>query len=370
VTTCGCGCNQQFLGRAERKPINGLYFLDSEHYGRYLKEQYLISCTGELLPIVREFLEGFAALHYGEHYTLRSGIGTFFQYLKIEGINSLEDVTPKTVTAYLAWAKKNDYRTAAKKISFVSTFFKWAIASGYRKYGNPVVPLIHRPRQQWRMPRPLDNEQLDYTWDLLNKRGNARLRLAAAIAEEAGLRIGEICRLRLQDVDLTRQRLFVRLPNKGKRERYGFFSGKVKQYYVEWMAERNPRNSNDDRLLHNTRGLPCKVQALGKEFSRVLCKTSEGKQRNEEGWDKWSTHALRHTMASNLVSAGADAATVMAAGGWKTYEAMCNYARVDAEVASRGYEEAMKRVQEKKHQVPRKKPLSVSEFLERKHKKA
>jgi integrase/recombinase XerC len=368
LLTCGCGCNQQFLGRAERKPINGLYFLSSKHYGVYQQEQYLISTTGVLLPIVREFQEGFAALHYGEHYTLRKSIGPFFEYLKLEGITSLEDVSPKTITAYLAWGKKNDRRSIARSASYISTFFKWAIASGYRKAGNPVVPLIHCIPQEWHMPRPLEDEQLDFTWDLLNKRGNARLRLAAAIAEEAGLRIGEICRLRLQDVDLTRQRLFVRLPNKGKRERYAFFSEKTKRYYAEWMKERKPRENNEDHLLHNTRGQRCTVHSLGQEFSRVLCKTFHGKARNEEGWDKWSTHRLRHTMASHLVSAGANAATVMEAGGWKTYEAMCGYARVDSEVARRGYEEAMKRVQEKKHEAPRKKPLSLSEFLERKRK--
>jgi integrase/recombinase XerC len=369
LVKCGCSCNQEFLGRAERKPINGLYFLSSKHYGAYQQEQYLVSSTGPLLPIVKEFLEGFAALHYGEHYTLRKSIGPFFEFLQIAGIASLEDVTPKTISAYLAWGKKTTRRSVANSPSFISTFFKWAIASGYRNGGNPVVPLIHRSRKQWRMPRPLDNKQLDFTWDLLHKRGNARLRLAAAIAEEAGLRLGEICRLRIQDIDLTRQRLFVRLPTKGKRERYAFFSDKTKRYYSEWMAERDPR-AKHDRMLHNTRLDPCTVSTLGHEFSRVLCKTYLGKQRNEEGWDTWSTHALRHTMASNLVSAGADAATVMAAGGWKTYEAMCGYARVDDEVARRGYEDAMKRVHQQKQQAPRKKALSLTEFLDLKRKKA
>lgn len=160
------------------------------------------------------------------------------------------------------------------------------------------------------------------------------------------------------------------LPNKGKRERYAFFSEKTKRYYAEWMAERKPRNANEDNLLLNTRGLRSTGTSLGREFARVLCKTYNGKPRNEEGWDEWSTHALRHTMASNLASAGADAATVMAAGGWKTYEAMCGYARVDAEVARRGYEDAMKRVHEKKQQARRKKPLSLPDFLDRNRKKA
>ncbi len=369
LLTCGCGCNQQFLGRAERKPINGLYFLSSKHYGAYQKEQYLVSSTGVFLSIVREFLEGFAASHYGERYTLRHSIGPFFEYLNLQGISSLDDVTSKTITAYLAWGRKNDRRSVAKGVSFVSTFFKWAIASGYRTAANPVVPLIHRTPQKKRMPRPLEPEQLDFMWDLLKKRGNARIRLAAAIAEEAGLRLGEICRLRLQDVDLIRQRLFVRLPNKGKSERYAFFSAKTKQYFAEWTAERDTRCKHDS-LLHNTRLNPCTTHSLGAEFKRTLSKTYLGKVRNEEGWDKWSTHALRHTMASNLATAGADANVVMAAGGWRTYEAMCGYTRVDSEVARRGYEEAMKRARETRQQAPRKKPLSFDEFLDRMRKTA
>ncbi len=369
ILICACGCGQEFLGRAERKPINGLYFLSPEHYGNYLRKQYLVSSAGPFLPIVQEFLDGFAAIHYREGYTLRKSIGPFFEFLQIEGVTSLEDVTPRTVTAYLAWGQKTDRRSVARSTSFVSTFFKWAIASGYRKAGNPVVPLIHGTRQRWRMPRPLEKDQLEFTWKLLCERGNARLRLAAAIAEEAGLRIGEICRLRVEDVDLKQQRLFVRLPNKGNRERYAFFSEKTKRYYDEWMAERDPRGKHDV-LLHNTLGNPCLVQQLGKEFSKVLCKTFLGQQVHETGWDKWSTHRFRHTMASNLVTAGADAATVMAAGGWKTYEAMCGYARVDADVARHGYEEAMSRVQQQKEQAPRKKALSPAEFLELKRKKA
>lgn len=368
LLTCGCGCNQQFLGRAERKPIDGLYFLSSRHYGVYQHNKYLDETCGAFKDLVREYLDGFATLHYRETQTVRSCVGPFFLFIKEKGISSLDEVTPKTVTQYLSWGEKSG-RKIARTISFVSTFFKWALAEGHRNGSNPVVSLIHRSRKQWRMPRPLETEQLDFTWDLLKKRGNARLRLAAAIAQEAGLRIGEICRVRMHDVDLKRQRIFVVLPNKANRERHAFFSEQTKQYYAEWLAERNP-NCKHDRLLHNTRLDPCTTATLGQEFKRVLCKTYVGKTRNEVGWEKWSTHALRHTMASNLVSAGADAATVMAAGGWRTYEAMCGYARVDAEVARRGYEEAMKRVQQQKRLTPRKKALSLSEFLELKRKKA
>jgi integrase len=258
LLSCGCGCGQEFLGKAERKPIDGKYFLSARHYGNYLHAKYVTETSGVFRDLVVEYLEGFAILHYKEQQTARRALGPFFRFLNEEGISSLNDVEPKTITKYLAWAKKSGRRGHNLPVSYISTFFKWAIAEGHRKGGNPVVPLIHRTRVPKRKPRPLADNDLEFTWELLNERGNARLRLASAIAEESGLRIGEICRIRLQDVDTVRRQLFVRLPNKGNEERWACFSDKTLLYYDEWMNERNP-GCGHDHLLHNMRGNPCRT---------------------------------------------------------------------------------------------------------------
>jgi integrase/recombinase XerC len=367
--TCGCGCGQEFRGRAERRPINGLYFLDSKHYGIYQQEQYFQRCWGVFQDIGREYFGGFAPLHYRDIYTVRKHLGHFFEYLNLEEINSLEAVTPKVVTAYLAWGISNDHRSVTQSVSPISTFFKWAIAMEYRKFANPVVSLIHRKPQPKRLPRPLEVGEMSDSWEMLISRGNARLRLAAAIGEESGPRISEICRIRLQDVDETGQRIFIQLPNKTMTERWVFFGEKTKKYLKEWLPERDP-DCGHDRLLHNTLGNVSNAQSLGQEFNRVLCKTNRGKKVNDTGFEQWSTHRLRHTMATNLVSGGANASTVMTALGHSTFEAMCGYARVDTAVSRRGYDEAMKRSKEERKSAPRKKTLSPSEFLEYCRKKA
>jgi integrase len=366
LLTCGCGCDEQFLGRAERRPIDGLYFMDSKHFGVYLHNKYLDKNCGALRPIADEFLGGFAKLHYRELQTLRSAIGPFFLFLKELGIISLDDITPQTITQFITWGVQAE-KSVLRTISYISTFFKWAITSGYCTKVNPVIPLIHRARGQKRLPRPLSDQEVEFTWQLLHERGNARLKLATAIALEAGLRIGEICRLRLQDVNLEKQTLFIGLPNKASRERTAFFSDKTLKYYQEWIAERDP-NCGHDRLLHNTRGNPCAGASLGAEFNRVLCKCSLGQKLHDTGFDKWRTHRLRHTMATNLAAGGADAATVMAAGGWATYEAMTNYAEVNNTVARRGYEEATARARKLKLAPALTKTLSIEEFLDRKNK--
>lgn len=365
---CGCGCGKEFMGNSEKKVLNGLRFLDMKHYGAYLKKQSLESCPVELRPIVEEFLDGFAVLHYGDYYTF-SRLRSFFEFLKLEGIKSLDDVTSRTVTQYLIWAAKTGHRNAPESVRFLSTFFKWAIGSGYRKYASPIISLMHYSPRPKRLPRPLEPEELSLAWEILQARGNARLRLVVAIGEESGLRLGEICRLRLQDFHLVSQTLFVRLPNKGKEERYAFFSEKTKQYYAEWMAERDAECKHD-RLLHSIRGRKCNIHNLTRELSGVLCKEYGGKKRNEDGFDKWSSHRLRHLMASRLLSAGANAATIMAAGGWKTFEAMSGYARGNSELAHRGYDEAMRLAREQKLSAFRKKSLSLEEFLQYKRKTA
>jgi integrase len=362
--TCGCGCGEEFLGRAERKPIDGLYFKSLRHYGDYLHEQYVVRTSGCHYDLVKEYLDGFAMDHYAEQQTVRRAIGPLFEFFQERNITSIDEpVTPKTITEFLTWGKKTGRRTVAKDTSFISTFFKWAFAMGYRKGGNPVVSLIHGKRQAKHAPRPLEAEEIEFMWQLLKERGNPRLRLAAAIALEAGLRIGELGRLLIKDINIKGHRLRVRLPNKTKTERWAYFSDLTVKYFAEWMAVRDP-DCTHDLLLHNTLRNQCTAQALGKEFTRTLCKTYQGKQIHQTGFDVWSTHRLRHSMASNLASGGADANVIMAQGGWATFEAMAGYTRVDDDLAQHGYAEAAKLARQRKKSKPTKKSLSLDEYLD------
>jgi hypothetical protein len=75
-------------------------------------------------------------------------------------------------------------------------------------------------------------------------------------------------------------------------------------------------------------------------------------------------------MATNLLKAGADAATLMASGGWTSLEAAGGYAQVDEELGRQGYEKAMKDSREQLRTEPRRVPLTLAELRERQRKKA
>jgi integrase len=165
-------------------------------------------------------------------------------------------------------------------------------------------------------------------WSLLDEYGSARIRLAAALAAEGGLRLSEICGVRVQDIDLVEQRCFVSLAKSG-RERYAFFRERTKIYLEAWMRERD-LGCGHDILLHDVRKRPCRTGLLQSELKRVLYATNTSERANEIGVDSWSFRRLRYTMLLNLSYGGADIATVMMVGGWKSIRSECIYVGRDA----------------------------------------
>lgn len=363
---CACGCGQEVRRISWTNSGAHVVCVSREHLRRYLINKHLSAISGVFRPILDEYLNDFAETHYRHMNTVRSALVPFFWFLTEQRLSSLEAVTPKVITQYIA--SSNAAGRGAPKVSYIQTFFKWAIEMGHREQANPVINSFHNPRRKKGAPRPYSAKEMEFAWTLLNERGDARVRFVVAIAEEAGLRIGEICRLRVQDIDPIAQRCFVRLPNKTNCERYAHFGNKTKQSFEAWMKERDP-GCGHDALLYNKHKQPCGEAMLRVDLNRTLCKTHLGQQVNETGFDRWNTHRLRHTMASNLVSGGADMKTVMANGGWKSYDAACGYAAPDLHVARRGYHEAMCRVQAKKQALRATRTLTPAELLTHKAKR-
>jgi len=360
---CRCGCGVMLTRRISDHNKEG-YFASGSCRDRYRIQRYINENCGVLKDLIEEYLGGEALNRYRVVATARASIVPFFRYLNVRGITCLESVTPRTITEYITWSMRTSSRNVGEHMSYLSVFFKWMMAMGYREAGNPVIGMMHNPKQKKRLPRPYSEEEMDRTWNLLFARGNARLRFAAAIGEETGLRISEVCNLRLRDIDIEGSHCLVRTPNKSNRERIAFFSEKTKLFYAEWMKERRS-DVEHDYVLHSKMGKGCITKGLRGEFNSVLCKTCRGRKVNDTGFDKWSFHRLRHTMATRLASVGADAATVMVAGGWTTYKAMEGYTQVSPETNQSEYQDAMRRAEEEKRFVPVTRTLSPMQLLTR-----
>ncbi|HKK21427.1 MAG TPA: tyrosine-type recombinase/integrase, partial [candidate division Zixibacteria bacterium] len=285
-------------------------------------------------------------------------------------IGAMDEVGPRTITEFLIWGVNTHRNQVAHSASSLSTFFNWQIAEGRRTLANPVVPAIHKMMRNAAEPRPLTDDDVNLAWQLIEKRGDPRVRLAMAIGLECGLRIGELANIRLEDVDSKKQRIYVRNPTKTKKPRFVPYGERTRKYLDEWMVARD-RHCGHDHLFVNKFGGPSTAQSLRLAFTAALTKLGKNyyynkTELNPDGFERWSTHRLRHTMSSNLVNGGADASTVMAIGGWSTFKAMCGYAKVDEGVAQHGYEEAMKRSREQRAEKKPAQRVSLAELAKAK----
>ena len=334
-------------------------FCCPDHKSKFQSEQIISERAGKFMPMLSEYISTYVAFHYRKPYGARNALSYFFQFLNKEGVSGPDQVTPKTISRFIVWESKRGNNPGIY-LSFVSTFFDWLIAEDRCQHANPVIGRIHNVKRPERLPRPYSEDEMRAIWELLDKYGNSRVRLACAAGEEGGLRIGELCNVHVADVNIKKQTIFVRTPNKTMRERSVFIGDKTRKYYEAWMKERDP-SCGHDYLLHNTKNRPSKPNALHLELRRVLCKWErQGKWKikaNEDGLDNFNFHRLRHTMATRLMAGGADAAAIMSQGGWVTSKSMCGYSRVDDEQARRSYNKAMQDAQAQR-QVPRKRVTS------------
>jgi integrase/recombinase XerC len=359
---CGYGCGTQVTHRV-RSALNNSAYVTSEHQSRHKLLLFLENSFGPFRPLVEEFYTGFAQMHYRDLGSVRTALRRFFRFLNEFGYKSLDEVNCDTITKFLIWAHKNNRGVRSDLLSCISTFFKWLQMTGRRTAGNPVNSFLHRKKKEKRLPRPLSADELKLAWELLCERGDARLRLAFAIGEESGMRIGEICRLRVSDVDATGHRLFVRLPNKTNTERYAHFGPKTARCLAAWLAERDPSYGTDSLLYNYAKSTkPLTPSSLALAFNKVLRRNYEGRS-HERGFEKWSTHRLRHTMGTNLAAGGADAAVIMGAGGWVDPDTMAGYVKVNQEQAKRGYEEAMRCAEQRQSEAPKTRVLTPKEVL-------
>ena len=209
-----------------------------------------LSKAGRHRPLLDLYLKTGVIERYrgGSVRTHTYAVTNFLKFADLTGIDSLEEVRRPDHLQLRCLSREAEIKNVLAGACHIKMFFDWQLAMGMRCAANPVVSSMHRVRQPHREPRPYCDKDLLQIWSLLEVRGNSRLRAAAAIAEESGMRRGETANIRLSDIDLERHEIFVRLPNKGDRERTARFGQKTKSLILAWLNDRNP-NCGHDHLL-------------------------------------------------------------------------------------------------------------------------
>ena len=221
--------------------------------------------------------------------------------------------------------QKLSARSLARHLSALRSFFAWACREGLCEK-NPAAR-IATPRLPRSLPRALSGPDTERLLSAREEDAPFPERDAALFEflYATGLRVSELSGLDLEDLDNS-QRL-VRVTGKGGKERIVPYGKPAADALARYLPSRaalrsNSTESQEEPLFVNHRG--------GRLTARSISRTLKSRLRQAGLPDKISPHALRHTFATHLLSAGADLRSIQELLGHSSLSTTQKYTHVDA----------------------------------------
>jgi site-specific recombinase XerD len=147
-----------------------------------------------------------------------------------------------------------------------------------------------RPREKKSLPHVLSEQEVT---SLLHAVENIKHKTILMLIYSAGLRLGEAINLRITDLLMEQNRIFVR-SGKGKKDRYAILSEKAKPMIDLYITQHKPRYW----LFEGPLGEPYSARSVQQVLRQGVKKS---------GINPWCTvHTLRHSFATHLLERGTD----------------------------------------------------------------
>ena len=271
-------------------------------------------------------------------HTVRAYAGdlvSLLDHLRRLGGTRVSDIDLRVLRSWLAMQRAGGAArsTLARRAASARAFTAWARTVGLAET-DPGQSLAS-PRPQRTLPHVLRVDEASALMDLPVDASalGRRDRLIVELLYGTGIRVGELARLDVDDID--RRRRVVRVFGKGSKERTVPYGRAAERALDEWLRLGRPELARDDSgsaLLLGARGGRLKPRAVRRvvhEYTRRL-----------PGSPDLGPHALRHTAATHMVDAGADLRVVQELLGHASLATTQIYTHVSAERLLRAYRQA------------------------------
>lgn len=251
-------------------------------------------------------------------------VARYLSYLSDEGI-ALADVRLTDLHRF-SWLLHDvgiAARSVARILSGVRSFHRFLLLDGYL----PADPteLLESPKVGLHLPEVLSVEEIDRmkgTVDLSQHEGH-RDRAIIETLYSCGLRVSELCGLRLSDLYLEEG--FLRVTGKGDKQRLVPLSPQAAKDLRLWFYDRNAidvRQGEEDFVFVSYR--------RGRRLSRITVFHVVKVCAEAAGIDKpISPHTFRHSFATHLLEGGANLRAIQAMLGHESIRTTEIYAHID-----------------------------------------
>ncbi|MBN1646731.1 MAG: tyrosine-type recombinase/integrase [Spirochaetales bacterium] len=238
------------------------------------------------------FFKGLEALieeltirHYSER-TKKAYIYYNRQFLRFSGKES-EDITNEDVKKFL-YHLTVDKGVSSFTIDLVINSLKFFYAKVLRKTFIFDTP---RPQKRRKLPVIVNKKELK---DIFESLRNLKHKTLLMVAYSGGLRVSDVVRLRVSDIDFHRRSIFVKA-SKGNKDRYTLISEIALEYLKKYIDCYSPRFW----LFEGQQpGTYLSTRSAEKIFENAVKKA---------GIQKTLTfHSLRHSFSTHLLENGTD----------------------------------------------------------------
>jgi len=182
-----------------------------------------------------------------------------------------------------------------------------------------------------RLPRAIDAQHLE---QLLSVIDNCRDCALILLLLRTGMRIGELLNCKMDDVDLTEQKILIYQADKTGVGRVVYYSEDAQKALFSWLKVRNPLTG---QLFYGHGGKPLCYEAARSMFNKYLHKAG----LPHSGY---TLHCLRHTFATDLLNARMPLECLRVLLGHTSVEVTRRYARLSDKTREEEYFRAMERI--------------------------
>lgn len=209
---------------------------------------------------------------------------------------SPKEISPLDIVNYRDYLQEHGGRngkaapaTVNRALVSLRIFFRWLQENGEIPY-NPAADVRPVRTSKKLAPKWLTRREQAALMRAVKAKGNPRDEAMIGLMLHAGLRIGELCSLKRDDIEITPRSGHVRVTGKGNKERIVPLNITIRKILEVWLRE-NPEGP----LWPNRYGEPISVRGVRKLLEEYAY---EAKLKNV------TPHTLRHTFCKNLLDSG------------------------------------------------------------------
>ncbi len=223
----------------------------------------------------------------------------------------LDIVTDENIQNYIYYCKseKNHSFSSMKQTIAAIRYF-------YDKILRKPIPesLNITMRKPTYLPVVLSKKEIG---KIIKSTNNLKHKAILFLIYSAGLRLGELLNLKIEDIDSESKRIHIR-QSKGKKDRYVMLSDKALELLREYFKQYNPK----DYLFEGQNGGKYSPKSVQSVFKRSKLKAGIKK--------KATVHSLRHSFATHLLDEGTDIRYIQELLGHKRLETTQIYTHISS----------------------------------------